>query len=267
MLVTQSLQKRNFMIFSGLLGFLVGCPVADVGNGNPPAGFTNADAARGGALYDAWWNVAGVTAAEPTGDHPLWATRPDTTSNTRTGPDTWRCKECHGWDYKGVDGAYGGGSHRTGFAGIYGTTLSAQQTFDLIKSGHGFGAAGLTDDDIWDLAKFVLEGQIDTDTIIDAGGAFNGNESAGQMLYDSGIGTNVACAACHGADGLFIPPGAPVTFEDFVGLLANDNPWEFQHKVRFGQPGSAMPGSVAGGGTTDDVADLGAYAQTLPQAP
>jgi len=38
---------------------------------------------------------------------PLWATQ---SSNTRSGKDTWRCKECHGWDYMGVDGAYGSGS-------------------------------------------------------------------------------------------------------------------------------------------------------------
>ena len=39
----------------------------------------------GGALYDKGWSVSGVTASEPTTDHALWATRPDTTSNTRTG--------------------------------------------------------------------------------------------------------------------------------------------------------------------------------------
>jgi mono/diheme cytochrome c family protein len=67
----------------------------------------------GGILYDMWWAVTG--ADEPTGDHPLWATQ---NTNTRTGPDTWRCKECHGWDYRGADGAYGSGSHFTGFVGV-----------------------------------------------------------------------------------------------------------------------------------------------------
>ena len=263
------LEGLNLVMGVGLLGFVAGCPGAGIGNGDgsPPAAFTNADAARGGALYDEWWEVAGVTAAEPTEDHPLWASRPDKTSNTRTGPETWRCKECHGWDYKGVAGAYGSGSHRTGIAGIFGSTLSAQETFDLIETDHSFGEAGLSDEDIWDLAKFVLEGQLDTDAIIDAGGAFTGAVNAGRTLYDSGIGTGVACLVCHGADGLLAPPGASADFEDFVGLLANDNPWEFQHKVRFGQPGTGMPSSVAGGGTSQDVADLGAYAQTLPEAP
>jgi len=227
---------------------------------------------RGGLIYDKFWIA--VETDEPTTDHPLWASRPDTESNSRTGSDTWRCKECHGWDYQGVNGAYATGSHRTGIAGIFGTTLSAQDVFDLLKNdsptttnGHGYGAAGLSDADIWNAAKFVLEGQIDTDTIIDGGGAFTGTAATGQTLYDSGIGVNIGCAVCHGSDGLTPPSSASEGFDDFVGAVANGNPWEFQHKVRFGQPGTSMPSAVDGGGTSQDVADLGAYAQTIPEAP
>src|SRR3989304_6104209 len=60
------------------------------------------DPIRGGLLYDQWWDVLEVDA--PAEDQPLWGTQ---TTNTRSGADSWRCKECHGWDYKGVDGAYG----------------------------------------------------------------------------------------------------------------------------------------------------------------
>jgi len=90
---------------------------------------------RGGAMYDTWWAVTG--AAAPATNHPLWALRPDTTRNARTGSETWRCKECHGWDYKGVNGAYAKGSHRTGFAGILYSTKTTQEVFDLIKTDHG----------------------------------------------------------------------------------------------------------------------------------
>ena len=69
---------------------------------------------RGGLLYDKWWKPLGLDAPET--DHPLWATQTD---NTRSGADTWRCKECHGWDYKGAEGAYSGGSHFTGFTGVF----------------------------------------------------------------------------------------------------------------------------------------------------
>ncbi|MEE8170240.1 MAG: hypothetical protein V3T70_06810 [Phycisphaerae bacterium] len=92
------------------------CMMMPGGGTADPAECAAADAVRGGLPYDKYWAVTG--GAEPTTDHPLWASRPDTTSNTRTGADTWRCKECHGWDYKGVSGGYASGSHRTGIAGI-----------------------------------------------------------------------------------------------------------------------------------------------------
>lgn len=232
--------------------------------GTAAAQLENADVARGGALYDKWWAVIGDAA--PTTDHPLWASRPDTASNSRTGADTWRCKECHGWDYRGVNGAYAGGSHRTGIAGIFGSTKTAQEVFDLLKGDHAYGTVGLSDADLWDLAAFVTEGLADTDSIIDATGVFIGSLAVGQTLYESGIGTNIGCAVCHGQLGLTPPPGH-ADFDDYVGLLSNENPWEFQHKVQFGHPGSAMPSSVAGGGTILDVADLGTYSQTLPKEP
>ncbi|MCH7870974.1 MAG: cytochrome c [Planctomycetes bacterium] len=256
--------KITFAFALGAAATLIvaGCPVVTPPTATDPAEFTNASQVRGGLLYDKWWSTASVTA--PTTDHPLWASRPDTASNSRTGSDTWRCKECHGWDYKGVDGAYSSGSHKTGIAGIFGTTKTAQETFDLIKTNHGFGDAGLSDADIWDLAKFVLEGQIDTDTMIDGNGMFTGDTAAGMTLYDSGIGTNTACAGCHGSDGLTGPPGSAADYDDWVGKIANANPWEFQHKVRFGQPNTAMPSSVTGGGSDQNVNDLGAYSQSLP---
>lgn len=49
---------------------------------------------------------------------------------------------------------------------------------------------------------------------------------------------------------------------EVIGTMANDNPWEFMHKARFGQPGVAMVGLVAL--PIQDVVDILAYAQTLP---
>src|SRR3990172_5236428 len=72
----------------------------------PPA--TPTTIALGGRLYDDWIKTSGV--ATPSGNSTLWAGQ---TTNTRSGKDTWRCKECHGWDYKGKDGAYSKGSHLT----------------------------------------------------------------------------------------------------------------------------------------------------------
>ncbi len=253
-----------FLKKSNLIVYVVLVVLAVVGTGCPTqSGYDTADLTNGGLLYDKWWSVAGV--AEPTEDHPFWETRPDEDSNSRTGKDTWRCKECHGWDYKGVDGAYGGGSHRTGFDGIFDVvgaearSKSRAGVFSSIKTAHGFGSV-LSRDEVWDLTKFVMEGQLDTDDIIDANGAFIGDTAAGKLTYDS------TCAACHGSDGLTPPPGAGEGYDDYVGKISNDNPWEMQHKISFGQPATAMPAQIDVL-TIAEIGDLGAYLQTLPTEP
>lgn len=218
--------------------------------------------ARGGALYDSWFGVLAVTG--PTNNHPLWASRPDTTSNTRTGSVTWRCQTCHGFDYKGVDGAYGSGNRRTGIRGIFGTTKTPAELTELIATNHSYGTV-LSAVDIQSLVLFIQQGQIDTATILN-NKTFIGDSVRGEALYKSGIGSNLSCAACHGPTGLAWPPGY-ADFHDYPGFKAKDNPWEFQHKLRYGHPGTAMPGSVPAGGLTQDVADVAAYCQTLPSAP
>ena len=52
----------------------------------------------------------------------------------RAGADTWRCKECHGWDYAGKDGAYGSGDHRTGIVGVLGTAMTPSAGKGLTKT-------------------------------------------------------------------------------------------------------------------------------------
>lgn len=217
------------------------------------------DALRGGQLYDNWWVV--TQQDEPSGDHPLWASRPDEESNARTGGETWRCKECHGWDYAGVDGAYGSGDHRTGIKGILTTDKSAAQIIALLNDpkGHGYGEI-LDEQSIADLVAFIQDGTIDTTTIIASNGSFVGEAQLGDDLYLD------TCVQCHGKDGLQLPPGAGDDFVDFPGYLSNDNPQEFLHKVRFGQPGSVMP-PQADNMSNEDLANLGAFAQILPQAP
>ncbi|NOZ06805.1 MAG: cytochrome c [Chloroflexi bacterium] len=221
-------------------------------------------AQRGGQLYDNWFKVVG---ASPTGNMPLWATQ---STNTRSGEDTWRCKECHGWDYKGVDGVYGSGSHKTGFPGVYAArTKSVDDIVAALKGGtnadHDF-SADMSDADLTDLATFITTAVVDTDLIIDpATKAVKGNATDGKALYDS------TCAACHGADGLAIDFHAGTDEgPEFVGTVANENPWELFNKIRSGQPGEAMPAqldpsSMTGSWTLDEVSDVLAYAQTLPE--
>ena len=65
------------------------------------------DIARGGQLYDKWYGVLGRQA--PGDTHPGY-----TAEGKKKGSSTWRCKECHGWDYRGAAGAYSKGSHYSG---------------------------------------------------------------------------------------------------------------------------------------------------------
>lgn len=214
------------------------------------------NAIRGGRLWDKWWTVNG--APEPTIDHPLYPP-----IGQKSGSTTHRCKECHGWDYKGVDGAYGSGSHYTGIAGVFGSSMSDPEMFDLIKSdagafGHGFANYGLSDQDILDLVRFLKDQVIDTDPYIDATGNFIGNPTQGQINFETqGF---VACSACHGGDGAAINFGTP-TDPVWVGTVAVDNPWELFHKTRFGQPGYPMPSWVEWGGSNQGAADIGRYSQ------
>jgi mono/diheme cytochrome c family protein/nitrate reductase cytochrome c-type subunit len=222
----------------------------------------------GGRLYDAWWTEANVGA--PTNSHSLWATQ---TTNTRSGADTWRCKECHGWDYKGVDGAYGDtqNSHYTGFPGIMNAvSRTPLQVFCAIRDGEGINSShrfnavntnnGLTDLRILQLTRFILDanqqGIVDSDIYINpATGAALGNAASGQTVYD----TTAGCAAsnCHGADGLLNAHGTT------LGQLSNDNPWEVLHKIRNGHPGSLMPSFVRTL-TQTQIQNVLAYTQTLP---
>jgi len=212
---------------------------------------------RGGRLFDKWWKEAGL--AEPTGDSPIWARQ---TTNTRSGLDTWRCKECHGWDYQGAEGAYSSGSHLTGFPGLLAAAARTVEDLMAQLSGsvdpeHDF--SGLGEANLLDLVSFLKEGLVDVGPYIDpeTKAPIGGDEASGMALYDG------TCAACHGEDGKTLNFGDAAEPE-YVGTLAADNPWEFIHKVRVGQPGTQMPSAIATGWHLDEVIDVLTYAQTLP---
>ncbi len=217
---------------------------------------TESPVTEGGRLYDKWW--AAIGADEPTGDHPLWATQ---TTNTRTGKDTWRCKECHGWDYKGKDGVYGSGSHLTGFPGVLDAAGMSEAELTAWLTGgknadHDFSPY-LGEAQIKMLVAFIQHGAVDTSPYINADKTVNGDSARGETHF-----TNV-CSRCHGADGKKLNFGDAAEPE-FIGTVATDNPWEAFHKDSFGQPGQHMPAGLNFGWSLQDIADLIAYLQTLP---
>ncbi len=214
----------------------------------------------GGQLYDKWWAVADG-AEEPSTDHPLWDQQ---STNERSGSDTYRCKECHGWDYQGADGAYGSGSHFTGFPGIYDARSDTVEDVVAALSGeiagHDFSDV-LGEDDIAALGAFVTSGLIDMRPMfdLDTKAVRGGDAAEGEDLYRR------SCSSCHGTDGTALNFGDDEEPE-YVGGLSRDNPWEVAHKILFGHPGSSpkMPAQQEKGWGDQELRDIIAHLQTLP---
>ncbi len=247
----------NFAIFAILVGwFASGAFVpgfsAQVALAQSPKTPTNIWAiSRGGQLYDKWWDVLEHDAPETT--HPAY---PKT--GKKKGETTWRCKECHGWDYKGVDGAYAKGSHRSGIKGVRG--VEGVDPGSLVKifkdKTHRYTEHMIPHSAMDKLALFLSFGQIDMDRYIDSTTKkARGNLRRGAQFYQT------ICANCHGFDGKqldFSEDDKP----EYVGTVAVKNPWETLHKIRFGQPGVGMVAlSVL---AIQEQVDILTYTQTLP---
>lgn len=263
---------------------------------------------RGGMAWDKWWEVRGV--AEPiqpggsitdadgnTVNSSLPATNPlYPTAGNKSGPTTWRCKECHGWDYKGKDGVYGtGSSHYTGIKGVFDSTMTADELYNAIANGdlasghepnHVFKDV-LGDAIVRDLVTFLTaDPDEDVGAKRDLAGALVDSDPSSptykqvlplSMATDPGrtreasynlgrIKYEATCAQCHGTDGHAMNFAEDEGEVEFVSTVANDNPWEFVNKVMHGQPGSE-PVMINAGGQywdLDDVADILLYAQDLP---
>ena len=215
---------------------------------------------NGAQLYDNWMAVTGQSA--PSGDMTIWNRQ---TTNTRSGPDTWRCVSCHGWDGMGKDGAYRSGANYTGFPNLYAASrsLSHEEIIAALKGGkdpdHNF--SGVLDDALLvDIAAFVREGFVDDTEYINLTTlkVIGGNASVGKDLYTQG------CISCHGEDGAAQAiryDGRDVS----LVTVANLDPWRFLHKSRYGTPGNPM--QTLGfdlGWQVQNGRDVLAYLQSLP---
>ena len=106
------------------------------------------------------------------------------------------------------------------------------------------------------MAAFLQEGTFDMTPYINEDKTVNGDADAGEALYEE-------CAECHGDDGTEINFGDEDEVE-YVGTIANDNPWEFLHKAVNGQPDTHMLQGREMGWSLEDIANILAYSQTLP---
>jgi thiosulfate dehydrogenase len=210
------------------------------------AGEIESSLARGGTLYDKWYKVIG--ADEPKETHPAYPS-----AGKGKGASTWRCKECHGWDYMGKDGAYAKGSHFSGIKGVRGMAGADTAAIVAVLKDDTHALAGEMDDqDFQDLALFVSKGQVDMDQYIDrASKAPNGDKAKGAAYF------NTICVGCHREDGT-----RPKDMEKPLGAQMG-NPWEVMHKILNGQPDEKMPALRAL--DRQIVLDIMAHIATLPK--
>lgn len=214
------------------------------------------DIARGGQLYDDWMAV--LEHVEPQGNHPAYPS-----IGKKEGKATWRCRECHGWDYMGEDGAYGKGGHYTGIKGLRRAVgMDIDKLMAIIRDEtHQYTEAMLPNTAVRKLALFVSRGQVGMDQYIDR----STRRARGDLRRGASFFQTV-CAICHGFDGAKMvskSETALAAFGDrgYLGTISSDNPWETLHKIRNGQPGVGMVALRVL--STQDQVDVLAYLQTL----
>jgi len=231
-----------FLTLAVLIGVLSGATTP------AQAAEDQAKIARGGLLYDKWFAIT-------QGEIPRKTNKSYPETSKKKGKNSWRCKECHGWDYQGVKGAYGNkeGSHYTGIKGISGAAgADLSKIVAVLKDEtHGYSDAMMNKDDFNDLALFVSIGQVDMPKYISLDKKIKGDAKKGKDYYGT------ICVGCHGLDGKKIDDMPP------LGKVANSNPWETLHKIRNGQPGEKMPALRAL--PLQVAVDLVAYTKTLPK--
>lgn len=208
--------------------------------------------AAGGRIYDNWWNALDV--AEPKGTHPSY---PE--AGAKSGNTTWRCKECHGWDYQGKDGVYSQGSHYSGIVGINGAVgRPVEQIAALLRDDtHLYTTDMINNEQMGRIAAFVSRGQVDMSQYIDLSTReiIAGDINAGRGIFQT------ICAACHGFDGRLIDWGSGDE-NAYVGTESLAAPDEVLHKILSSHPGAAMVNLRAFG--VSHAANVLAYAATLP---
>lgn len=185
----------------------------------------------GGQLYSDWPRV--LLFRGPFTKHPLW-----TGSAAALNTETWRCVNCHGWDYRGSAGVGGDLGVVPNVPGLRHLVGASRRTVaDGIRhQNHGFAAEQLSADALSYLVGFLIDGQR---AVVDL--AARARESGADVKAGAERYRDV-CQVCHGPTGSQLNLGterSPATLQ----TLAQTNPWKFLHGMRFGHAG-VMPAFV-----------------------
>mgnify|MGYP005855313767 CR=1 FL=1 len=210
--------------------------------------------AAGGRIYDKWWDA--LDREEPEGTNPAYPA-----SGKKKGLNSWRCKECHGWDYLGEEGIYRQGSHFTGIKGVMGVRGAPPEAIlpILRDENHPYTTEMIAEDEMLRVAVFLSKGLVDMRSFIDYDSRKvipgSGDFERGRAIFQT------TCAACHGFDGRAMDWGEDGE-HNFVGTEAAALPDEVFNKISNAHPGVAMINTRAF--SVQDRISLMNYIATLP---
>lgn len=190
---------------------------------------------RGGRLYDNW----SIESKERQPPHlnPAFKTK----QVRVVAADTWRCVECHGWDYKGKHGVAGIRSRQNGDPAAIVAVLK--------DANHGYEDL-LHESDRTDLANFISSGQTDMQKLVESARRAKTATGSSEKIFAT------VCATCHGLDGTRLREVPP------LGDSARQRPHEVLHVVLNGHPGGNMPALREINQKT--IMDILAHIQALP---
>ncbi|HIJ83719.1 MAG TPA: hypothetical protein HPQ00_05885 [Magnetococcales bacterium] len=215
---------------------------------------------HGGKLYDNWLSFVPEQRRQLLKKVRL--THPSYPADAKKkGLTTWRCKECHGWDYRGREIVVHEGNAKVAIKGIQRLAgADPREVITIIRNQtHRYDQTMITDRDAEALAFFVVNGQRDLRAVIDpVTGKTKGDDGKGAPFFQT------ICAVCHGLDGRKIDMD-PKEGVEYPAHIAREDPYEFLHKIHFGQPGQIMVSMSAL--TFQQQIDILAYVQTLPVTP
>lgn len=218
------------------------------------------DPLRGGKLYVNWILV--TTATVELDQHPLW---PENPNNQVPAQLTWRCVNCHGWDYLGSEGITMTGLYRRAdWPTLLSMTADAPEEILPWLDGQANPAHDFSElmslQDLADLAAFLSTGLVSPELVADLDTRFaSGTTEVGQTAYRD------QCMACHGGEGEKINLGTVQT-PIFLGDMAWINPWHISHILRFGHLSARVPPASEVNLSFSQQIDILAYLQTLPTA-